>query len=148
MIQSPYLLDAIANLRPGIQVSVQNDDLARAIVHDGTALPSESEIRAEIDRISVRIKKRKLAEAFRKEGIERVSVHVPEWNSEDKIEVVVGLWPALKEHATQTMTAAMEIFFYTRDIAVPKLRASGEVDLDTVDPTAADPFGDGTAWPK
>ena len=87
--------------------------------------------------------------AFIAEGVTRIAVQVPDWDSLDAIKTVAGLWTAhLAANATAAQTVAKDIYRYVRDTVPAKLAAvATPAELDAIDPSTADPFGDGTPWP-
>ena len=86
--------------------------------------------------------------AFVDEGVTRIAAQVPDWNTIEAIKTAAGMWPAISSGATTAMLLAKDIYLYVRDTVPPKLAAvTTEAELDAIDPTAADPFGDGTPWP-
>ena len=86
---------------------------------------------------------------FIAEGVSRVALQVPDWDSLDTIKTVAGLWTShLAANATAAQTAAKDIYLYVRDTVPAKLAAvTTQGELDAIDPSAADPFGDGSLWP-
>ncbi len=86
---------------------------------------------------------------FIAEGVSRVALQVPDWDTLDTIKTVAGLWAShLAANATAAQVAAKDIYLYLRDTVPPKLAAvATQPELDAIDPSAADPFGDGTPWP-
>lgn len=86
---------------------------------------------------------------FITEGVKRIAAQVPDWDSISTIKTVSGLWAShLAANATPAQLVAKDIYLYVRDTVPPKIAAiADEVALAAVDPTAADPFGDGTLWP-
>ena len=86
---------------------------------------------------------------FTREGVNRIAALVPDWNTLDTIKTVAGLWAShLSANATPVQLTAKDIYLYVRDTVPAKLAAvADQAGLDAIDPTAADPFGDGTAWP-
>ncbi len=90
----------------------------------------------------------KTSEFFR-EGVRRVAIQVPDWDTLDTIKTVAGLWVShLSTNATPPQIVAKDIYLYVRDNAIPRINAmTTEAELVTVDPTVDDPFGDGTLWP-
>ena len=86
---------------------------------------------------------------FIAEGVSRVTLQVPDWDSLDAIKTVAGLWAShLAANATVAQTVAKDIYLYVRDTVPAKLAAvTTQAELDAIDPTAADSFGDGTPWP-
>lgn len=86
---------------------------------------------------------------FVTEGIKRIAAEVPDWDSLETIKTVSGLWVShLAANATAAQLTAKDIYLYVRDTVPPKIAAiADEVALAAVDPTATDPFGDGTLWP-
>ena len=87
---------------------------------------------------------------FIAEGVTRIAAQVPDWDSLETIKTVAGLWAShLATNATASQLKAKDIYLYVRDTVPPKLAAvATQAELDAIDPTAADPFGDGTAWPS
>lgn len=86
--------------------------------------------------------------AFIEEGVKRIAAQVPDWDTLDAIKTAAGMWPAISANATPEQVAAKDIYLFVRDTVPLKLAAlSIEAELDAVDPTLADPFGDGTVWP-
>ena len=87
--------------------------------------------------------------AFTTEGVTRIAAQVPDWDSLDTIKTVAGLWVShLAANATAAQLTAKDIYLYVRDTVPAKLAAvTSQAELDAIDPTAADPFGDGTLWP-
>ena len=86
---------------------------------------------------------------FRIEGVLRVAAQVPDWNTLDTIKTVAGMWVShLAMNATATQITARDIYLYVRNTVPPKVNAAAnQAALDAIDPTASDPFGDGTIWP-
>ena len=82
-------------------------------------------------------------------GVTRIAAQVPDWDTLEAIKTVAGLWAShLAANATAAQITAKDIYLYVRDTAPSKLAAvSSQAELDAIDPTAADPFGDGTPWP-
>ena len=87
--------------------------------------------------------------AFSAEGRTRIAAQVPDWDTLDTIKTVAGLWTShLAANATAAQTTANDIYLYVRDTVPAKLAAvTTQGQLDAIDPSAADPFGDGTPWP-
>ena len=88
--------------------------------------------------------------AFVAEGVTRIAAQVPDWDSLEAIKTVAGLWTShLVANATAAQTKAHDIYLYVRDTVPAKLVAvTTQGQLDAIDPTAADPFADGTPWPS
>jgi len=86
---------------------------------------------------------------FVTEGVKRIAAQVPDWDSLSTIKTVSGLWVShLATNATPAQLKAKNIYLYVRDTVPPKIAAiATEAALAAIDPTAADPFGDGTLWP-
>ncbi len=86
---------------------------------------------------------------FIAEGVTRIAAQVPDWASLEAIKTVAGLWAShLATNATAAQITAKDIYLYIRDTVPAKLAVlTTEAELDTIDPTAADAFGDGTLWP-
>jgi len=53
MIHS-YISQAILSLRPGAQITIDNDDSTKITVHDDTVLPPDDELLAECNRLDAR----------------------------------------------------------------------------------------------
>ncbi|MCH8002967.1 MAG: hypothetical protein IIA34_15085, partial [Proteobacteria bacterium] len=87
--------------------------------------------------------------AFSAEGVTRIAAQVPDWDSLEAIKTVAGLWAShLAANATAAQTVAKDIYRYVRDTVPAKLAAvATPAELDAIDPSTADPFGDGTPWP-
>lgn len=96
----------------------------------------------------VELKQEKRAD-FLAEGVTRIAAQVPDWDTLDTIKTVAGLWVShLATNATAAQLVAKDIYIYVRDTVPAKLAAlTTQAQLDATDPTAADPFGDGTPWP-
>ncbi len=86
---------------------------------------------------------------FIAEGVSRVALQVPDWDTLDTIKTVAGLWVShLAANATAAQLKAKNIYLYVRNIVPAKITAvTTQAELDAIDPTFADPFGDGTPWP-
>ena len=83
-----------------------------------------------------------------REAVARIKAHVPDWDSIDKIKTVAGMWPSLQAGASVQMIAAKDVYLFVKNTALPKLNAmTDQAAIRAVDPTNADPFGDGTLWP-
>ena len=89
-----------------------------------------------------------LIETFIAEGVARIAVQVPEWDSLERVRLLASIFNMLgPPNAAQTL--ARDIFLYVRDTALPKIATvTTQAGLDAIDPPAADPFGDGTPWPN
>ena len=83
------------------------------------------------------------------EGINRIAAQVPDWDTLDIIKTISGLWVThLAANATPAQLKAKDIYLFVRDTVPPKINAAtDQAALDAMDPSAADPFGDGTLWP-
>lgn len=93
------------------------------------------------------LKALKLGE-FMTEGLGRIALQVPDWDSLAAIKAVAGLWPAIAGTANAGQLAAKDIYLYVRDTVPAKLSAvASQAQLDAIDVAQADPFGDGTGWP-
>jgi hypothetical protein len=58
------------------------------------------------------------------------------------------MWPAIGGGATAPMMLAKDVYLYLRDTVPAKLAGLAiQAELDAIDPSQADPFGDGTGWP-
>ncbi len=85
---------------------------------------------------------------FKAEALRRIATQVPAWNSFERIEFLLSIANMLNTaNMTAAQTLARDILIYARDTAIPKLAPLNLADLQAIDPTAADPFGDGTVWP-
>jgi hypothetical protein len=98
---------------------------------------------------SLAVLKRAKGDGFIAEAVTRIAVEVRDWDSLEQIKTVAGIWAShLASNATVAQTRAKDIYLYVRDTVPPKLAAIvDQAELDAIDPTAADPFGDGTPWP-
>lgn len=86
---------------------------------------------------------------FVRESAGRIVPLVPDWDTVATIKAAAGLWSAVSANASPAQVTAMNIYFYARDTALTKLAALSTVAaIAAVDPTIADPFGDGTPWPS
>ena len=86
--------------------------------------------------------------AFLTEGLRRIALQVPDWDSIEAIKAVAGLWPAIAGTANAGQLAAKDVYLYLRDTVPAKLAVvSSQAELTAIDPAQADPFGDGTSWP-
>ena len=86
---------------------------------------------------------------FVTEGVNRIAAQVPDWDSIETIKTVSGLWVShLATNATAAQLTAKDIYLYVRDTVPGKIAdIATEANLAAIDPTTADPFGDGTLWP-
>lgn len=85
---------------------------------------------------------------FINEGVARIAAQVPDWDTLDTIKTIAGLWSAIATNASPAQLLAKDTYLYVRDTVPAKLAAiTTEAELAAIDPTAADPFGDGTPWP-
>jgi len=81
-------------------------------------------------------------------GVSRIAVEVPDLDTLDSIKTVAAIWPEISAGARAVLTKAKDIYLYFNDIVPPKVNAMAtEAEVDAVDPTLADPFGDGDLWP-
>lgn len=86
--------------------------------------------------------------AFMTEGLSRIALQVPDWDTIAAIKAVAGLWPAISGTANAAQLAAKDVYLYLRDTVPAKLAAvPSQAELDAIDVGATDPFGDGTVWP-
>ena len=88
--------------------------------------------------------------AFVEQAVARTAAQVPDWDTIETIKSAAGAWPALAASGgiTAEMLLAKDIYLYVKNTVPPKLAAAAtQAGLDAIDPTAADPFGDGTPWP-
>ena len=89
-----------------------------------------------------------LRQAFKNEALSRIAASVPEWDSFEFVTRLASIWNMFGNAPNAAQTLARDIYFYTRDTAIPRVNsAPDQAALDAIDPTAADPFGDGTLWP-
>lgn len=88
--------------------------------------------------------------AFVVEGVTRIAAQVSDWDSLDAIKTVAGLWAShIAANATAAQTKAKDIYLYLRDTVPARLAAvTAQGELDAIDPSATDPFSDGSFWPK
>ena len=88
-------------------------------------------------------------DAFKTETIVRMSAQVSAWNSFERIDFLLSISNLLIiANLTAAQTLAKDILLYTKNTAIPKINGiATKAELALVDPTLADPFGDGTAWP-
>ena len=94
------------------------------------------------------LKIEKFAE-FKTETVTRMSVHVPAWDTFEEIQFLLSFDNLLNlANATAAQIAAIEILKFTRDTVSSKLdELTTKAELDAINPTADDPFGDSTPWP-
>ncbi len=86
--------------------------------------------------------------AFIEEGLSRIAAEVSDLNRLDSIKAVAAIWPEISTGARAVLATAKDIYLYVRDTVPPKLAAiTTEAEIAAIDPTLADPFGDGTPWP-
>lgn len=86
-------------------------------------------------------KKTALRKAFVKEGVARISVAVPEWDSFEKIKLIASLWNLLVgANATAAQVLARDIYLFVRDDALTRIGALTDATIDLVAPTVAKPF--------
>ena len=80
------------------------------------------------------------------EGVLRIAVQVPEWDSLERVALLASIWNMLgAPNVAQAL--ARDLYHYVKNTALPKLGPMTLAELQAVDPSAADPFGDGTPWP-
>ena len=93
--------------------------------------------------------KQEKGQEFVTEAVGRIAAQVPDWDNLSTIKTVSGLWVShLAADATVAQVAAKDIYRYVRDTVPARLAAvATQAELDAIDPSAADPFGDGTPWP-
>lgn len=85
---------------------------------------------------------------FINEAVSRIAALVPEWEGEEQLKAVAGMWPALQANATADMKAAKDVYVWVKKTAIPKVNAiTDEAVIRAIDVTVSDPFGDGTLWP-
>jgi hypothetical protein len=85
---------------------------------------------------------------FIAEGVRRIAAQVSDWDSIESIKTAAGMWPAIGGGATAPMMLAKDVYLYLRDTVPAKLAGLAiQAELDAIDPSQADPFGDGTGWP-
>ncbi len=86
-------------------------------------------------------------EEFKAEALVRIAAQVPEWNDYEWVARLATLWTRLGA-APVDQELAKDIYLYAKNTAIPRVNSAvDEAALDAIDPTAADPFGDGTPWP-
>ena len=122
---------------------VKSDDLSPV---------QEASVRAEVERHipSFDSRRDEIQSVFMGEAIKRIAVEVLDWDTLDTIKAVAGMWDShLAATATAEQTTAMGIYLYIRNTVPSKLAAvTTQATFDAIDPMAADPFSDGTVWPK
>ena len=91
--------------------------------------------------------KRTMADAFITEGVTRITAEVPEWDSFERIALLASVWNMLGA-PNSAQALARDIYLYVKTTVLPKLAPLDLAGLQAIDPTAADPFGDGAAWPS
>ncbi len=85
---------------------------------------------------------------FITEGVTRIAAQVPDLDTLESIKAVAAIWPEIGAGARAVLATAKNIYLYFTGTIPPKLAAvTTQAELDAIDPTAADPFGDGTPWP-
>ncbi len=79
-----------------------------------------------------------------------MEAQVPAWNSFETILFLLSISNLLNvANMTAAQILAKDILIWTRNIAITKVNAmTTEAEVLAVDPTLADPFGDGTVWPN
>ena len=88
-----------------------------------------------------------LRRSFKAEGLRRIALQEPAWDTFETVALIASIWTRLGAPSV-AQVLAKDIYLYVRDTALPKLAAvTTQAALDAIDPTAADPFGDGTPWP-
>jgi len=87
---------------------------------------------------------------FKAETVVRMAAQVPAWDSFARIEFLVSISNLLNTTSmTTAQTLARDTLLYTRNTAIPRVNAvTTQAALNAIDPTAVDPFGDGTPWPS
>lgn len=81
-------------------------------------------------------------------GVLRIAVQVPDLDTLASIKAVAAIWPEIGAGARAALAKARDIYIFVKDTATPKVNAMAtEAEVNAVDPTLADPFGDGTLWP-
>lgn len=84
---------------------------------------------------------------FKAEGLVRIVAQESSWDDFEWVGRLASIWTRLGV-APANQTLAKDIYLYVKNTAIPKVNAvTTQVDLDAIDPTATDPFGDGTSWP-
>ncbi len=88
-----------------------------------------------------------LRDEFIVEGVVRIIAQVPEWDSFARIALLASVWNMLGT-PNSAQSLARDIYLYVKNTALPKLATvTTQAGLNAIDPTVADPFGDGTLWP-
>ncbi len=101
---------------------------------------------AEIDAAAPATLRKHLRRAFIDDGVARISVQEPAWDSFERVALIASIWTRLGA-PSPAQALAKDIYLYVRDTALPKLAPLTLAQLQAIDPAAADPFGDGTPWP-
>lgn len=118
--------------------------------HRDLSVTEETTRQAEMDAAAPATLRKQLRRAFSEEGVARIAAQEPAWNSFDMMALIVSIWTRLgRPRPAQAL--ARDIYLYVRDSAVPKLGTLTLTELQSVDPTAAQPFaavdpGD-AGWP-
>ncbi len=119
-----------------------------AVAQPGRAEEFLSDSDPEILALELATAKDEKRDAFIAEGVTRITASVPEWNDFERIALLASVWNMLDgASATAAQDLAKDIYLYVKITALPKLAPLTLTQLQLVDPSAADPFGDGTPWP-
>ena len=106
----------------------------------------ETARQAEMDAAAPATLRKHLRRRFLEEGVTRIAAQVPEWDSFERVALLASVWNMLgPPNAAQAL--AKDIYLYVRDTALAKLDPLTLTELQAIDPSAADPFGDGSFWP-
>ncbi len=120
----------------------------RPTVHETLTAEEETSRLAETTAAILAGLRRQRRQEIQREGLARIAAQVPAWDSLERIEFLLSIANMLD---TASMTAAQalarDILLFVRDTAIPRLAGLDLAQLQSLDPTAADPFGDGTPWP-
>ena len=105
-------------------------------------------LQAKSDAAYHRRRKRQLARSFRVEADKRVKALLNNDKTFDAMPTIMGMWGMLEPIASPEIKKAVEIYDWSWDIARPRARTTADKDVESVNATLDDPFGDGTLWPK
>ena len=86
---------------------------------------------------------------FKIEAVNRMAAQVSAWDDFEWIKRLLSISNLLNlSNMTAAQLLAKDILVYARDTVPPKLAVlTTKAELDAIDPTADDPFGDSTPWP-
>ena len=90
--------------------------------------------------VLVSVKTAKITE-YKAEGVRRIGLQIPEWNTFERIAFLASIWNMLRT-PTATQIKAKDIYLYVKDTAIPDVNSKINVsDVLTID-VATDP-----GWP-